>query len=116
MATSNRPSGAIVDPGGVLLCLGEELRWQKCSRSSDQVLDDRTVEISMEICPRSARNSDVESRGHIPLGHASIDEWKQVFLRVHADGLDPISALIWAIDLPDGLISVRIGAVGGMNA
>ena len=34
----------------VLHC-GEEVRGQEASQSSDQVLDDRTVEINVEICP-----------------------------------------------------------------
>lgn len=69
----------------------------------------------MEICPESARKSDIESRGHIPLGHASIDEWKRILASVRAEGSSPISALIRAVDLPDGLISASIRTAGGMN-
>ena len=55
---------------------------------------DWMAEIGVEICPWSARKSDAKSRGHIHLGHASIDEWKQIFLRVRAAGPGPISVLI----------------------
>lgn len=81
----------------------------------DRVLDDRTVEIDVEICPGSARKSDVESHGHIPLGHASIDEWKRIFLWVLARSVSPISVLIWAIDFPYGSICVAIRAVEGVK-
>ena len=70
----------------------------------------------MEICPGSARKSEVESRGHIPLGHTSIDEWKKIFGQVHAGEPNPISMLIWVVDLPDGSICMGIEAVDGMKA
>lgn len=60
----------------------------------DRVPDDRKVEIGMDICPGSAKKSDAESCGHIPLRHTSIDEWKRIFLRARAEEPSPISALI----------------------
>ena len=63
---------------GPVLYHGEEVRGRKASQSTDRFLDDRTVEIGMEICPGSARKSDAESRGHIPPGHMSHDEWKYI--------------------------------------
>ena len=76
MAVVDRPITAVVDPGGVLLCHRDELSRQEGPGSSDQVLDDQTVEIHTKICLELAKKSEAKSHGHIPLGHMLIDEWK----------------------------------------
>jgi len=40
VAAADRPSRAIMDPGGVLLCHGEELRRREDPQSLDQVPND----------------------------------------------------------------------------
>lgn len=57
-------------------------------------LHDWMAEMGAENCPRSTKKSDAKSCGHIPLGHASIDEWKQILASVRAEVSGPISVLI----------------------
>lgn len=89
MAAADRPNKVVMDPGGVSLCHGEELRRRGDPRSLDQISDDRMAEISAENAPSQPGKSEVKSRGHIPSGHLSGTEWKWTFSRVCVEGVKP---------------------------
>lgn len=72
----------------VLLC-GKEMKRREGSGSLDRIPDDQTVEVHAENHLGLARKSEVESRGHIPPGHASNIEWKWIFLQVRAGSVRP---------------------------
>lgn len=104
-----------MDPGGVLVCHDDELRGGRIAGHRIGAPHYRTTEMGVENSPGSARKSDVESHGHIPLGHASPDEWKRILASFRTEESGPISALIAAIDLPDGPINTTIGVVDGVR-
>lgn len=89
MAVADRPSRVVVNIGGVLLHLKEELRRWGDPRSLDRIPDDRMTEISTENVPGGLEKGEAESRGHIPSRHLSGAEWKRNFDQVHAEGVKP---------------------------
>lgn len=73
------------------------------------------MEIGVENCPGMDKKSEAKSHGHIPQDTRQMLNGSGYSFRSMQEMSDPISTLVWVIDLPDGLIIAVIRAIGGMK-